>query len=176
MPVLAVILISTFFILMAAFCSVIILLKAILMNVISLVSTFGTLVWLFQGGHLGLEPTDISLIMLILVVTLVFGLSMDCEVFLISHIRELYLETRDKNYSTVKELVNTSKIITSAALIMIALIGAFAFTGVVPVKQIGIGIATKTALPDMEGLFPYFKIKKMGNHAAVFEQTAILPL
>nr|WP_095532840.1 MMPL family transporter [Domibacillus mangrovi] len=145
-PVLAVILISTFFILMAAFRSIIIPLKAIFMNVISLASTFGILVWLFQGGHLGLEATDISLIMPVLVFTLVFGLSMDYEVFLISRIREFYLETRDNDYSTVEGLASTSKIITSAALIMIVITGAFAFTGVVPVKQIGIGIAIAIAI------------------------------
>jgi RND superfamily putative drug exporter len=145
-PVLAVILISTFFILMAAFRSVIIPLKAILMNVISLASTFGILVWLFQGGHLGLEPMDISLIMPVLVFTLVFGLSMDYEVFLISRIREFHLETRDNDYSTIEGLASTSKIITSAALIMIVITGAFAFTGVVPVKQIGIGIAIAIAI------------------------------
>lgn len=145
-PVLAVILLSTFFILMAAFRSVIIPLKAIFMNVISLASTFGILVWLFQGGHLGLEATDISLIMPVLVFTLVFGLSMDYEVFLISRIREFYLETRDNDFSTVEGLASTSKIITSAALIMIVITGAFAFTGVVPVKQIGIGIAIAIAI------------------------------
>ncbi|WP_245796268.1 MMPL family transporter [Domibacillus antri] len=145
-PVLAVILISTFFILMAAFRSIIIPLKAILMNVISLSSTFGILVWLFQGGRFGLEPADISLILPVLVFSLVFGLSMDYEVFLISRIREYYIETRDNTYATVEGLAGTSKIITSAALIMIVITGAFAFTGVVPVKQIGIGIAIAIAI------------------------------
>ncbi|WP_046174328.1 MMPL family transporter [Domibacillus indicus] len=145
-PVLSVILISTFFILMAAFRSIIIPLKAILMNIISLAATFGILVWLFQGGHLGLDPADISLILPVLVFSLVFGLSMDYEVFLISRIREYYLETRDNTYATVEGLSSTSKIITSAALIMIVITGAFAFTGVVPVKQIGIGIAVAIAL------------------------------
>ncbi|OES46742.1 hypothetical protein BA724_01265 [Domibacillus iocasae] len=145
-PVLSVILISTFFILMIAFRSILIPLKAILMNVISLGATFGVLVWLFQGGHFGMEPADISLILPVLVFSLVFGLSMDYEVFLISRIREYYLETRDNTYATVEGLASTSKIITSAALIMIVITGAFAFTGVVPVKQIGIGIAVAIAI------------------------------
>lgn len=138
---LAIIIVSTFIILMIAFQSVIIPLKAILMNIIGLTSTFGILVWLFQGGHFGLSEADISLILPVIVFSLVFGLSMDYEVFLISRIHEYYLKNGDNTKSTIEGLANTSKIITSAALIMIVITGAFAFTGVVPVKQIGIGIA-----------------------------------
>ncbi|WP_409301091.1 MMPL family transporter [Peribacillus sp. SCS-155] len=139
--VLAIILISTFIILTFAFRSIVIPVKAILMNVLGLSATFGILVWLFQYGHFGLPETDISLIIPVLVFTLVFGLSMDYEVFLISRIQEIYLESSDNDYATVEGLASTSKIITSAALIMIVITGAFAFTGVMPVKQIGIGIA-----------------------------------
>ncbi|WP_102336403.1 MMPL family transporter [Salimicrobium jeotgali] len=139
--VLTIIIVSTFFILMLAFRSILIPIKAILMNILGLASTFGILVWLFQGGHLGLNESDIALILPVIVFSLVFGLSMDYEVFLISRMREFYLETKDNHYSTVEGVANTSKIITSAALIMIVITGAFAFTGVVPVKQIGIGIA-----------------------------------
>ncbi|KHE70064.1 MMPL family transporter [Halobacillus sp. BBL2006] len=139
--VLAIILISTFIILMIAFRSLFIPLKAILMNIIGLTSTFGILVWIFQGGHFGLNETDIALILPVIVFSLVFGLSMDYEVFLISRIHEFYLQNGDNTKSTIEGLANTSKIITSAALIMIVITGAFAFTGVVPVKQIGIGIA-----------------------------------
>ncbi|MBM7554252.1 MMPL family transporter [Thalassobacillus pellis] len=138
---LAIILVSTFFILMLAFRSIIIPLKAILMNIIGLASTFGVLVWLFQGGHLGLSEAEIALILPVIVFSLVFGLSMDYEVFLISRMQEYYLETGNNTTATIEGLANTSKIITSAALIMIVITGAFAFTGVVPVKQIGIGIA-----------------------------------
>ncbi|ASF37896.1 hypothetical protein CEH05_01675 [Halobacillus halophilus] len=138
---LTIIIVSTFIILMIAFRSIIIPLKAILMNVIGLTSTFGILVWLFQEGHFGLNEADIALILPVIVFSLVFGLSMDYEVFLISRIHEFYLETGDNTKSTIEGLASTSKIITSAALIMIVITGAFAFTGVVPVKQIGIGIA-----------------------------------
>ncbi|QAS52513.1 MMPL family transporter [Halobacillus litoralis] len=138
---LAIILISTFIILMIAFRSIIIPLKAILMNIIGLTSTFGVLVWIFQGGQFGLNEADIALILPVIVFSLVFGLSMDYEVFLISRIHEFYLENGDNTKATVEGLASTSKIITSAALIMIVITGAFAFTGVVPVKQIGIGIA-----------------------------------
>ncbi|MCA0985051.1 MMPL family transporter [Halobacillus yeomjeoni] len=138
---LAVILVSTFIILMIAFRSIAIPLKAILMNVIGLASTFGILVWLFQGGQFGLNPSDIALILPVIVFSLVFGLSMDYEVFLISRIHEFYLNGKDNTTATIEGLATTSKIITSAALIMIVITGAFAFTDVVPVKQIGIGIA-----------------------------------
>ncbi|WP_409298374.1 MMPL family transporter [Peribacillus sp. SCS-26] len=137
----AIILISTFFILMAAFKSIVIPLKAILMNILGLTSTFGILVWLFQEGHLAPEGSDIALMLPIFVFSLVFGLSMDYEVFLISRIQEIYEKTGDNDLATVQGLSSTSKIITSAALIMIVITGAFAFTGVMPVKQIGVGIA-----------------------------------
>ncbi|WP_050615243.1 MMPL family transporter [Bacillus testis] len=137
----ALVLISTYLILMFAFRSAIIPLKAIIMNILGLTSTFGILVWIFQEGHFGLQPMDIALIIPVFVFSIVFGLSMDYEVFLISRIHEEYLRTGDNDEATVSGLASTSKIITSAALIMIVLTGAFAFTGVVPVKQIGIGIA-----------------------------------
>lgn len=137
----AIILLSTYFILMVAFKSIIIPLKAILMNIIGLASTFGILVWIFQGGHFGIPESDIALVLPILVFSLVFGLSMDYEVFLISRIYEMYKITIDNDEATVEGLSLTGKIITSAALIMIVITGAFAFTGVMPVKQIGIGIA-----------------------------------
>lgn len=137
----AIVLVSTYLILLVAFRSVIIPLKAILMNVAGLACTFGILVWIFQEGQFGIDPTTISLIIPVFVFSLVFGLSMDYEVFLISRIQEEYQKTYNNDEATVIGLSSTSKIITSAALIMIVLTGAFAFTGVVPVKQIGIGIA-----------------------------------
>lgn len=135
------IVISTFMILMIAFRSILIPLKAILMNILSLGCTFGIVVWIFQLGHLGIQPVDIALILPVFVFTLVFGLSMDYEVFLISRIQEFYLKTGDNSEATVSGLTYTSKIITSAAAIMIVVTGAFAFTGVMPVKQLGVGIA-----------------------------------
>ena len=66
---------------------------------------------------------------------------MDYEVFLISRIHELYEETGDNDQATLEGLVSTSRIITSAALIMIVVTGAFAFTDILPVKQMGLGVA-----------------------------------
>ncbi|MGZ0131993.1 MMPL family transporter [Priestia megaterium] len=138
---LALVLFSTYVILMIAFRSVLIPLKAIIMNILSLTATFGLLVWLFQNGHLGLTQSNIALVLPVFVFGLVFGLSMDYEVFLISRIHEVYHQTKDNNVATVEGLASTSKIITSAALIMIVITGAFAFTDVTPVKQMGVGIA-----------------------------------
>jgi len=116
------------------------------MNVIGLSAAFGALVYIFQYGHFGLEAGTIALIIPVLVFSLVFGLSMDYEVFLISRIQEEYTKDFDNDRATVEGLSATSKIITSAALIMIVLTGAFAFTEVMPVKQIGVGIAIAVAI------------------------------
>ncbi|MDW0110077.1 MMPL family transporter [Sporosarcina aquimarina] len=143
---LLIIVVSTFIILMIAFRSLLIPFKAILMNIIGLSASFGILVYIFQYGHFGIHPGTIALIIPVIVFSLVFGLSMDYEVFLISRMQESYLETGDNDKSTVEGLASTSKVITSAALIMIVLTGAFAFTDVMPVKQIGVGIAIAVAI------------------------------
>lgn len=142
----SIILISTFFILMLAFRSVLIPLKAIIMNIIGLSSAFGILVYIFQYGHFGIDAGSIVLIIPVIVFCLVFGLSMDYEVFLISRIQEEYLKGVDNTRATIDGLTSTSRIITSAALIMIVITGAFAFTDVMPVKQIGVGIAIAVAI------------------------------
>lgn len=142
----SIIIISTFFILMLAFRSILIPLKAIIMNIIGLSSAFGILVYIFQYGHLGIEAGTIVLIIPVIVFCLVFGLSMDYEVFLISRIQEEYQKDADNTRATIDGLTSTSRIITSAALIMIVITGAFAFTDVMPVKQIGVGIAIAVAI------------------------------
>lgn len=143
---LLIIIVSTFIILMIAFRSILIPFKAIIMNIIGLGSTFGLLVYIFQYGHFGLPEGTIVLIIPVIVFCLVFGLSMDYEVFLISRIQEEYLKGSSNTQATIDGLVSTSKIITSAALIMIVITGAFAFTDVMPVKQIGVGIALAVAI------------------------------
>jgi putative drug exporter of the RND superfamily len=137
---LAVVLAATLFILMVAFRSVFIPLKAIFMNMLSLAATFGILGWIFQSGTI-MEPVEIGLMIPVFTFGIVFGLSMDYEVFLISRIQEIYEETGDNDNATLLGLTSTSKIITSAAAIMIVITGSFAFTDVMPVKQIGIAIA-----------------------------------
>lgn len=135
------ILFTTYIILFIAFRSVIIPLKAIVMNMFSLGAAFGIVVWMFQGGHFGIEESNIALMIPVMAFAVVFGLSMDYEVFLISRIQEEYKKTKNNHLATLDGLTNTSKIISSAAAIMIVVTGAFAFTDIVPVKQIGIAVA-----------------------------------
>lgn len=139
---LLIVFVSTFIILVLAFRSIVIPLKAIVMNIMSLMASFGLLVWIFQEGHFGFEPVPaIALMIPVFVFGVVFGLSMDYEVFLLSKIQEIYLKTNDNDRATIEGLSSTSRVITFAALIMIIVTGAFAFTGIVPVKQMGLGIA-----------------------------------
>lgn len=139
---LLIVFISTFIVLVLAFRSIVVPLKAIVMNVMSLIASFGLLVWIFQEGHFGFEATpSIALMIPPFVFGVVFGLSMDYEVFLLSKIQEIYLKTGDNDQATLEGLSKTSRVITFAALIMIIVTGAFAFTDIVPVKQMGLGIA-----------------------------------
>jgi RND superfamily putative drug exporter len=137
--------------LLVAFRSVVVPLKAVVMNVLSLGASYGLLVWVFQDGHfatlLGFEPLDgidpsIPLVMF----AVVFGLSMDYEVFLLSRIREEWLRTGDNQGSVIFGLAHTGRIITSAALILLVVIGAFAAGDLVYVKQIGVGMAAAIAI------------------------------
>lgn len=138
---LVMVLISTYCILLIAFRSLLIPLKAIFMNIFSLGAAFGIIVWIFQQGHFGMEPSQIALMVPIFAFAMVFGLSMDYEVFLISRIQEEYEKTKNNTQATLEGLTTTSKIITSAALIMIVVTGAFAFTDIIPTKQVGIAVA-----------------------------------
>lgn len=78
--------------------------KAIVMNILSLSATIGIVVWLFEGGHFGLEASPVLFVLPIFIFGLVFGLSMDYEVFLISRIHELYEETGDNDQATLEGL------------------------------------------------------------------------
>jgi RND superfamily putative drug exporter len=133
--------ISNFVVLFVAFRSVLIPLKAIVMNLLSLGASFGILVWIFEEGHLGMEPNSIAIMIPVFIFGLAFGISMDYGVFLVSRIFEVYQQTRDNDRAILVGLVSTSRIITSAAAIMIAVTAPFAFGEVVGVKQLGIGIA-----------------------------------
>jgi RND superfamily putative drug exporter len=140
-----------FLMLLAAFRSVVVPIKAVLMNVLSLGAAYGLLVWVFQDGHLagllGFEPLEgIDPTIPLVMFAVVFGLSMDYEVFLLSRIRESWLRTRDNRESVIFGLAHTGRIITSAALILLVVIGAFAAGNLVYVQQIGVGIGAAIAL------------------------------
>ncbi|HEX7187140.1 MAG TPA: MMPL family transporter [Actinomycetes bacterium] len=135
----------TLVLLFLAFGSVVLPLKAVAMNVLSLSASFGALVWIFQDGHLsswlGFTSTGaIEATQPILMLALAFGLSMDYEVFLLSRVREEWDRTHDNSTAVAAGLQRTGRIITSAALLLVVVIGAFSTSGIVFIKMIGIGM------------------------------------
>jgi RND superfamily putative drug exporter len=136
---------STFVLLFLAFGSLVLPLKAIVMNVLSLSATFGVIVWIFQWGHLSgllqFTPTgSIDPTMPILMLAIIFGLSMDYEVFLLSRIRERYDQTGDNTASVAAGLQRTGGLITSLALLLIIVVGAFSASGITFIKLTGVGM------------------------------------
>jgi trehalose monomycolate/heme transporter len=137
--------VSTFVLMFLAFGSVVLPLKAIVMNVLSLSATFGVIVWIFQWGHLSgllrftatgsIDPT-----MPILLLAIIFGLSMDYEVFLLSRIRERYDQTGDNTAAVAAGLQRTGGVITSLALLLIIVVGAFSASGITFIKLMGVGM------------------------------------
>jgi RND superfamily putative drug exporter len=128
-----------------AFGSVVLPIKAVVMNVLSLAATFGAVVWIFQDGNLsgllGFTATGtIEATQPILILALAFGLSMDYEVFLLSRIREQWDRTGDNTQAVATGLQRSGKIITSAALLLVVVIGAFATSGITFIKMIGLGM------------------------------------
>jgi len=135
-----------------AFRSVLVPLKAIVMNSLSVSATFGLSVLVFQygwgAGLFGLDgPTSaIYVVVPVMVFAIVFGLSMDYEVFLLSRIKEAYDRTGKNKEATMEGLSATASVITSAALIMILVFGAFAFARVLMVQFLGFGLAVAVLL------------------------------
>ena len=137
--------VSTFVLMFLAFGSVVLPVKAIVMNVLSLSATFGVVVWIFQWGHLSgllqFTPTgSIDPTMPILMLAIIFGLSMDYEVFLLSRIRERYDQTGDNAASVAAGLQRTGGVITSLALLLIIVVGAFSASGITFIKLMGVGM------------------------------------
>ncbi len=136
---------ATFVLLFLAFGSVVLPIKAIVMNALSLSATFGGVVWIFQWGHLsgllGFTPTGtIDPSMPILMLAIIFGLSMDYEVFLLSRIRERYDVTGDNTAAIAGGLQRTGGVITSAALLLVVVVGAFSASGITFIKLMGVGM------------------------------------
>ncbi|MFC7718732.1 MMPL family transporter [Nonomuraea recticatena] len=136
---------ATFVLLFAAFGSLLLPLKALLMNVLSIGASFGVIVWAFQYGNLasflGFTPTGtIEATVTVLILAVVFGLSMDYELFLLSRVRAEWLRTGDNNAAVAAGLQKTGGIITSAALLLLVVIGAFSTAGITIVKLLGVGM------------------------------------
>jgi RND superfamily putative drug exporter len=134
------------------FRSVLVPLKAVVMNSLSVAATFGLIVLVFQegigGSILGIDgPTSaIYVLVPVLVFAVVFGLSMDYEVFLLTRIKEAWDRTGQNTLATREGLSATASVITSAALIMIAVFGAFAFARILVMQFIGFGLAVAVLL------------------------------
>lgn len=145
------IVVVTFVLLFMAFGSFVLPAKALLMNVLSLSAAFGAMVWIFQDGHLsgflGFTPAGfLDATNPVLLFAVLFGLSMDYEVFLLSRIREEYDRTGDNTEAVAHGLQRTGGIITSAALLLIIVVAAFSTSGIVFVKMIGVGLVIAIAL------------------------------
>ena len=141
-----VIVVATFVLLFLMVGSVLVPLKTLLLNIISLSATFGALVFVFQHGHLA-SPLDftatgtISIRTPVLLFCFAFGLSMDYEVFLISRIKEEYDRLGDNEEAVAQGLQHTGRLVTSAALLISVVFLAFLTSGVTTIKTIGLGLA-----------------------------------
>ncbi|GAA4406529.1 MMPL family transporter [Tsukamurella soli] len=128
-----------------AFGSVVLPIKAVAMSAVSLFASFGVVTWVFCDGHLerllgfsstgALDPT-----VPILMLAVLFGLSMDYEVFLLSRVRDEWRATGDNTRAVSVGLAKTGRIITSAALLLAVVVGAFGLSGMVFVKMLGLGM------------------------------------
>ncbi len=147
LPVLiAAVLAMSFVLLMLVFRSVLVPLKAVALNLLSIGAAYGVMVMVFQwgwaGGLIGLESTvPIVSFIPMFMFAILFGLSMDYEVFLLSRVREEYVATRDNQTSIVNGIASTGRVITSAALIMISVFLAFVLGEDAATKMFGLGLA-----------------------------------
>ncbi|HWJ64355.1 MAG TPA: MMPL family transporter, partial [Acidimicrobiales bacterium] len=141
----AAVLILSFLLLMAVFRSLLVPLKAVIMNLLSIGAAYGIIVALFQWGWLGdltgVEPAPIEPWMPMMLFAIVFGLSMDYEVFLLSRIREEWHRTGDSHRSVADGLAATAKVITAAAAIMVFVFGSFILESDRTAKLMGTGLA-----------------------------------
>ena len=148
--VIAALLVSSYLLLLVLLRSVLLPLKAVIMNLLSIGAAYGVLIAVFQWGWfdwLGYDSLGvISPLTLPLVLTITFGLSMDYEVFLLSRIKERYEEHGDNTRAVAEGLTESARLITSAALIMVVVFGAFVLTGVPAIKETGLGLAVAIAI------------------------------
>jgi RND superfamily putative drug exporter len=139
-------LVASAVVLFLLFGSVIIPIKAVVMTLLSVSASFGALVWIFQEGNLsnvlGFEPLGTTIAgNPIIMFSVIFGLSMDYEVLLLSRIQEAYRRLGNNRESVAEGLARTASVITGAALIMVVVFAAFALADVITIKSIGVGMA-----------------------------------
>src|SRR6478609_5089140 len=144
-------LLASGFILFLLFGSLTIPFKAIVMTLLSITASFGALVWIFQEGNLSnllnFEPLGYTIAgNPIIMFSVIFGLSMDYEVLLLSRMQETYRRTGDNTAAVAEGLSKTAGVITGAALIMVSVFAAFALADVITIKSIGVGMAIAVAV------------------------------
>ena len=139
------VMVVTFGILLLLLRSIVLPIKAVVMNLLSLSAAFGSMVFIFQQGHLSgllnFTPASIDPTLPILLFCIVFGLSMDYEVFLLTRMQEAYVQHGDNRRAVADGLEASGRLVTGAAAIMIAVFAAFATASVVVVKSVGLGMA-----------------------------------
>jgi RND superfamily putative drug exporter len=145
------IVVTTYLVLLVLLRSVVLPLKALLMNTLSIAASFGALVWIFQDGNLsailGFQPLGfVETTQPVILFCVLFGLSMDYEVFLLSRMKEVYDRTGDNREAVARGLERSGRIVTSAALIVVLVAGSFAFADIVLIKALGVGMAIAVAL------------------------------
>ncbi len=142
--------VMTYIVLFLLLGSVILPLKAVLTDVLSISASFGALVWIFQEGHLhqqfNFTPSAIDPTVPVLLFCIVFGLSMDYEVLLLSRVKEEYERTGNTTQAIADGLERSGRLITGAAAIMVVVFGAFALADTVVIKAIGMGMALAVAV------------------------------
>jgi putative drug exporter of the RND superfamily len=139
------VLITTLIVLTVLLRSLVLPFKAVLMNALSLSAAFGALVWIFDQGHLssvlGFTPGPLDPTIPVLLFCVVFGLSMDYEVFLLTRMQEAWVRTGDNRTAVADGLERSGRLVTGAAAIMACVFLAFALASVVTIKSIGVGMA-----------------------------------
>jgi putative drug exporter of the RND superfamily len=145
------ILVTTYLVLFFLLRSVILPLKALVMNTLSIVGSYGALVWIFQDGNLssllGFQPLGfVETTQPVILFCVLFGLSMDYEVFLLSRMKEVYDRTGNNREAVAHGLERSGRIVTSAALVVVVVAGSFAFADIVLIKALGLGVAIAVAL------------------------------
>ena len=138
-------------ILFLLFGSMVLPLKAVIMTLLSITASFGAMVWIFQDGNLSNVLNFVPLGYTIagnpiIMFSVIFGLSMDYEVLLLSRIQEAYRRTGDNTASVAEGLSRTAGVITGAALIMVSVFAAFSLADVITIKSIGVGMAIAVAV------------------------------
>ena len=147
----AFIIVTTFLVLFVLLRSVVLPVKALVMNTLSIVASFGALVWIFQDGNLssllGFQPLGfVETTQPVILFCVLFGLSMDYEVFLLSRMKEAWDRTGDNTEAVASGMERSGRIVSSAALVVVVVAGSFAFGDIVLIKALGLGVAIAVAL------------------------------